>query len=42
MVQGSSWQGHACVENLSRIGVEVCAKFGGEWYGVSHMKRGHS
>jgi len=29
------WQDHACVENLSQVGGEVCAKFGGDWSGGS-------
>jgi len=28
-VRGLGWQGHTCVKNLPRVGVEVCAKFGG-------------
>jgi len=24
--------GHTCVRNLYRVGAEVCAKFGGDWY----------
>jgi len=40
-VQGSSWQGHACVKKLPWVGGEVCAKFGGDWSGSLGMKRGH-
>jgi len=25
--------GHTCVKNLPRVGVEVCAKFDGDWSG---------
>jgi len=32
-VQGSGLWDHACVKNLSRVGGEVCAKFGGDWSG---------
>jgi len=31
-VRGSDWQG-AFVKNLPRIDVEVCTKFGGDWFG---------
>jgi len=40
-VWGSGWRGHKCVKNLPRIGGEVCAKFGGDWSGSLHVKRGH-
>jgi len=41
VVQGLGWQGHACVKNFSRVGGEVCAKFGGDWSGGSGVKRVH-
>jgi len=40
-VWGLGWWGHSCVKNLSRVGVEVCAKFGGDWSGSSGVKRGN-
>jgi len=40
-VRGSGWWGHACVKNLSWVGVEVCAKFGRDWFGGSSVKEGH-
>jgi len=39
---GSGWQGHTCVKNIPRVGVEVFAKFGGDWSGGSHVKKGDS
>jgi len=39
-IQGFDWHDHACVKNLPQVGEEVCAKFGGDWSGGSHVKRG--
>jgi len=36
--QGVRLQGHACVNDLPWVGVEVCAKFGADWFGGSGMK----
>jgi len=38
---GSGWQGQTCVKHLPQVGVEVCAKFGGDWSRVSPVKEGH-
>jgi len=38
---GSGCWGHACVKNVSRVGVEVCAKFGEDWSDGSGVKRVH-
>jgi len=32
--------GHTCVKDLHRVGAEVCAKFGGDWFCGSHVKEG--
>jgi len=41
-VRGLGWRGHTCIKNLPRVVGEACAKFGGDWFGGSHMKEGHS
>jgi len=38
---GSSWQGHAWVKNLPRMGWEVCTTFGRDWSGGSSLKEGY-
>jgi len=38
-VRGLGWRDHACVKNLPWVGREVCAKFGGDWFGSSGVKR---
>jgi len=38
-VRGLGRRGHTCVKNL--VGVEVCAKFGGDWSSGLHLKDGH-
>jgi len=40
-VRGWGWWGHTCVKNLSRVGVEVCTKFGGDWYCGTRRKEGY-
>jgi len=40
-VRGLGWQGHTCIKNLSRVGVEICTKFGGDWSSGSRVKEGH-
>jgi len=40
-VRGSGWWGHACATNHPWVGVEICAKFGGDWSGGSGVKEGH-
>jgi len=40
-VRGSGWRGQTWVKSLSRVGVEVCAKFGGDWSGGSRVNEGH-
>jgi len=37
--QGSGWRGLTCVKNLSRVGVEVCAKFDGDGSGIGRYKQ---
>jgi len=42
MVRGSGCRGHTCVKNLPcQVGVEVCAKFGGDWSSGLRVKEGH-
>jgi len=36
------WWGHTCAWNLPWVVVEVCAKFGGDWFSGSLVKEGQS
>jgi len=35
------WRGQTCVKSLPLVGMEVCTKFGGDWYGGLRVKEGH-
>jgi len=39
-IRGLGWQGQTCVKNLPQVGVEVCTKFGRDWYGQFACERG--
>jgi len=40
-VRGSGWWNHTCVKNLPQVGVEIFAKFGGDWSDGSLVKEVH-
>jgi len=40
-VQKLGWWDHTCVKNLTCVGVEDCAKFGGDWSGSLCVKEGY-
>jgi len=40
-VRGAGWWGQTCVKKLPQVGVQVCAKFGGDWSGGLLVKEEH-